>query len=62
MNPTEFITHILYEKWAEHIEMADDKSAFLCRILAFELSKQMQEVEYLKKRIKTYERYSVPQV
>lgn len=61
MTPDRVIVEI-NNKWEEHIEMADDKSAFLCHILAFELSKQRQENEYLKKRIKTYERYYQSQV
>lgn len=61
MNPDQIINEI-NNKWSEYIEMADDKSAIICRLLASDLSKQMHENEYLKKRLKTYERYSKSQI
>jgi chaperone required for assembly of F1-ATPase len=55
MNPDQLIDEIT-DKWNEYIEMADDKSAIKCKLLANLLIKERQKNEYLEKRMKTLER------
>ena len=56
MTPDQVIAEIS-NKWEEHIEMADDKSAITCRILASLLIKEREKSDYLERRTKQYERY-----
>jgi len=56
MTPEQLISDIS-EKWGEHIEMADDKSAITCRILANLLIQERQKSDYFEKRTKNYEKY-----
>ena len=55
MTPEDIIKEV-EEKWSEYLEMAEDCSAMTCNILAHQLLKERQNTDYLKKRLKNYEK------
>lgn len=55
MTPDQVIAETA-DKWEEHIQMADDKSAIMCRLLASLLIQEREKSDYLQKRLKTLER------
>jgi hypothetical protein len=55
MTPDQIIAETA-EKWGEYIQMADDKSAIMTRLLASLLIQERKKNEYYEKRIKSMER------
>lgn len=52
MTSEQFVIKIIEEQAGEWLEMADDPNALLIRIMAKKITKLLDDISYLKKRLK----------